>query len=181
MWLSIFLMVRGFQWGLVWRLGWPWQGLDLVVLIHTLIDLAVWYGALSCWKIQTSNLVNTTVRTEWRKFSSRITLTWYVTCFMHPSQRQMCPNPALMKHPQIITDPLPNFTVGARHCGLWVSPGLHRTLDNQVLDKVENWTHQRRWPYSSLLRSNPYGLLQTSALLFFASHQWRFFFSNFAL
>lgn len=30
--------------------------------------------------------------------------------------------------PQIIIDPPPDFTVGTRHCGLYVSPGQHLTI-----------------------------------------------------
>ncbi len=40
----------------------------------------------------------------------------------------MCPIPALLNHPQIIINPPPNFTVGAKHCGCYVSLGLHLTM-----------------------------------------------------
>ncbi|XP_051548280.1 electron transfer flavoprotein subunit alpha, mitochondrial-like isoform X1 [Myxocyprinus asiaticus] len=54
-----------------------WAGHDRVLIrwsfIHTLIDLAVWHGALSCWTNQSSELGNI-VRAEGSKFSSRKTL-----------------------------------------------------------------------------------------------------------
>ncbi len=81
---------------------------------------------------------------------------------MHPSQRQMCPNPALLKHPQVITDPLPNFTVSARHCGLWASPGLHRTIrwpgvgqswnldSSEKMTLLQSSTVQSLWSFANL-------------------------------
>lgn len=44
------------------------------------------------------------------------------------AKRQICPIPALLKHPQIITDPPPNFMVGVRPLRLKASPGLHRGI-----------------------------------------------------
>ncbi len=40
----------------------------------------------------------------------------------------MCPIPALLNHPQIIINPPPNFTVGAKHCGCYASLGLHLNM-----------------------------------------------------
>ena len=111
----------------VWRLGWPWQGLDQVVL-HPHLDWpsCVAWSIFLLEKNKQSSEFGNTARAEGSKCSSRITL--YVAWFMRPSQRRICPIPALLKHPQIITDPPPNFTVGARHCGLYASPGFHLTI-----------------------------------------------------
>lgn len=102
LWPSIFLLVtfqRFFNGVQVWRLGWPWQGLDRVIL-HPQLNRPVWTGALSCWKNQCSELGNI-FRAEGSKTSSRITL--HLVWFMHPSQREICPVPA----PLIATDPPP--------------------------------------------------------------------------
>ena len=118
LWPSIFLLITFQRFLMGFRSG-DWAGHDRVLIwwsfIHTFTDLAVWHGALSCWKKHSSELGNI-VRAKGSKFSSRTTL--YLAWFMRPSQRQICLIPALLKHPQIITDPPPNFTVGARHCGL---------------------------------------------------------------
>jgi hypothetical protein len=73
---------------------------------------------------------------------------------MRSSQRLICPIPALLKHPQIITDP-PSFTVGARpgeaykpvsrtHWNLvedrWWSGG-HITLKLFCLYVSDDWQH----------------------------------------
>ena len=118
LWPSIFLLITFQRFSMGFMSG-DWAGHDRVLIwwsfIHTFTDLAVWHGALFCWKKHSSELGNI-VRAEGSKFSTRTTL--YLAWFMRLSQRQICPIPALLKHPQIITDPPPNFTVVARHCGL---------------------------------------------------------------
>lgn len=113
------------SWSQVFRGVWVGHDRDLIwrSFIQTLIDLAPWQGALSGWKNQCSELENT-VRAEGSQFSFRTTL--FMTWFVCLSQRQMCPIPALLKHPQIITDTSPKFTVGA---GLSLV-GLSRSLSS---------------------------------------------------
>lgn len=55
---------------------------------------------------------------------------------MRPSQTKTCHIPALLKHLQIITDPQSNFTLGMRHCGMYISPRLHLTIreDDLTID-----------------------------------------------
>lgn len=79
---------------------------------------------------------------------------------IHASFRKM--NPALLKHPQIITDPPRNFTVGARHCGRYTSPGLYLTIRRPGVGQS--------WKFDS---SEKISLLQSSMVQsFFSSSIW---------
>lgn len=53
LWPSILLLITFQRYSMRFR-SWDWASHDRVLIwwsfIHTLIDLAVWHGALSCWK-----------------------------------------------------------------------------------------------------------------------------------
>lgn len=149
---------KGFQ---ILVIGLTWPGLDEP--IHTLVDLTVWPTALSCWKSQSLELDCQSLRKQF--FPPWVAL--YMAWLMQSSQTKICPIPALLQHPLIIIDPPTNFTAGAKHYGLMVSPGLHPTIiwpadgKSRKLDSSKKMT-------SCPLRSNPYGLYQMVFVFFFS-------------
>ncbi len=117
LWPSIFLLITFQRFPIGFRSG-DRAGYDRVLIwwssIHTLINLLC--SMEHCPAEKKSSDFGNIVRAEGSKFSSSTTL--YVAWIMCPSQRQMCLIPAFLKHPHIITNSPPNFTVGTRHCGL---------------------------------------------------------------
>ncbi len=118
LWPSTFLLItfRSFQWGSGLEIGLvltgPWSGgppsTPWLTWLCGMEHCPAGKNNPQSWRTLSEQKEN--------KFSSRITL--YLAWFMCHSQRHICQIPALLKHPQTITAPPPNFTVGARHCGL---------------------------------------------------------------
>ncbi len=110
LWPSSFLLItfqrfsRGFGPGV-------WAGHVRVLIwwssIHSLIGQAEWLEPCPTLKKQ-SSAFGGIVRTEGNQFWPKITL--YVASVTRRSRRWICPIQALLKHPQIITNPWPNFT-----------------------------------------------------------------------
>lgn len=90
-------VLNGFQ---VWRLGWPWQGLVLVVL-HPHLD---WPGCgmEHCPAVKNNPELGNIVRAEGSKFFQDNS----VHGLIHVSSKDICPIPALLKHSQTITKPV---------------------------------------------------------------------------
>lgn len=164
-------MITYLRFSIGFRLGRPWQGLDLLV---SSTQWSTWLCGMGHYPAGKTNPQGQGTLSE--QTEARLNV-W----FIHPSRTKICPIPALWSPPD-------------RHCSsikfpsgcetLWLV-GLSRSPSNHWMTrmttrKAEHWTHKRKWPYSSLLHFNPYGLKQTSAWSFFAPHWWRAF-STFAL
>ncbi|KAK6291199.1 hypothetical protein J4Q44_G00383970 [Coregonus suidteri] len=84
---------------------------------HSLVDLAVCFGSLSCWKTQPRPIIN--ALTEGRRLLAKISR--YMAPSILPSIRCSRPVPFAEKHPQRMMFPPPCFTVGMVFLGLYSS------------------------------------------------------------
>ncbi len=91
---------------------------------HALMTLAVCLGSLSCWK--TNPQCKQSYHTDWRRFSSRISL--YSAAFMVPLMQTRWPGPWAEKHPHNMMLPPPCLTVGMVLQGLYASPAWRQTV-----------------------------------------------------
>jgi hypothetical protein len=90
---------------------------------HSLTDLDLWQGALSCWYRQSSspNWSSTVDSTQ------RVRMSLYPSVFRFPCSIARGPSPFNKKHPHTLMPPPPNFTVGTTYAGRYRSPGIRHT------------------------------------------------------
>jgi hypothetical protein len=90
---------------------------------HSLTDLSLWQGALSCWYRQSSS-------PNWSSTidsMQQVKITLYPSVFRFPCSITRGPSPFHEKHPYNVMPPPTNFTVGTTHAGRYGSPGIRHT------------------------------------------------------
>jgi hypothetical protein len=119
----------GFRSGL--RAGQSISG-TLLSTNHSLTDLALWQGALSCCYRQSSS-------PNWSSTigsMQRVRMYLYPSVFRFPCSIMQWPSPFHEKHPHTVMPPPPNFTVATTHAGRYRSQGIRHT---QTLCRTATW------------------------------------------
>jgi hypothetical protein len=110
----------GFRSGL-----WPGQSISGTSLSpnHSLIDLALWQGALSCSYRQSSLSYQSSIINS----MYQVSMSLYPSAFRFPCSIMRGPSPFYEKHPHTVMPSPPYFTVGTTHAGRYRSPGIRHT------------------------------------------------------